>query len=69
VYLTIVKLSQSSSSRRRHPKPPLPEAIILVLASFARLLSTRVWLHFRLIDYCSPISVWILEINFNGHKI
>src|ERR671917_198167 len=28
-----------------HPMPPLPEAIILVLAPFAPLFSHRVWLH------------------------
>src|SRR5918999_2388815 len=32
-----------------HLVPPLPEAIILVLASFAPLFSHRVWLHARLL--------------------
>src|ERR687895_187192 len=36
---------QSSCDRRRSPMPPLPEAIILVLAPFAPLFSHRVWLH------------------------
>src|ERR671936_1653868 len=36
---------QSSCYRRRSPMPPLPEAIILVLAPFAPLFSHRVWLH------------------------
>src|ERR671925_1605793 len=36
---------QSSCYRRRAPMPPLPEAIILVLAPFAPLFSHRVWLH------------------------
>src|ERR671931_2101536 len=36
---------QSSSSRRRHAMPHLPEAIIQVLAPFAPLFSERVWLH------------------------
>src|SRR2546430_338931 len=31
-----------------HPMPPLPEALIPVLASFAPLLSTRVWSHAHL---------------------
>src|ERR671930_548154 len=31
------------------PMPPLPEAIILVLASFAPLFSHRVWLHAQLL--------------------
>src|SRR5215475_8546848 len=35
----------SSCDRRRSPMPPLPEAIILVLAPFAPLFSQRVWLH------------------------
>src|SRR6266850_1767432 len=32
-----------------HPMPPLPEAIILVLASFAPLFSTRIWRHAQLL--------------------
>src|SRR6266511_2912266 len=32
-----------------HPMPPLPEAIILVLAPFAPLFSHRVWLHAQLL--------------------
>src|SRR5918996_4371087 len=36
---------QSSCYRRRSPMPPLPEAIILVLAPWAPLFSHRVWLH------------------------
>src|SRR5215510_13146949 len=36
---------QSSSSRRRHAMPHLPDAIIQVFASFAPLFSDRVWLH------------------------
>jgi hypothetical protein len=36
---------QSSCDRRRSPLPPLPEAIILMLAPFAPLFSHRVWLH------------------------
>src|SRR5918998_4899991 len=36
---------QSSCDRRRSPMPPLPEAIVLVLAPFAPLFSHRVWLH------------------------
>src|SRR5919197_775251 len=36
---------QRSCYRRRPPMPPLPEAIILVLAPFAPLFSHRVWLH------------------------
>src|ERR671922_651274 len=36
---------QSSCYRRRAPMPPLPEAIILVLAPFTPLFSHRVWLH------------------------
>src|ERR671924_871038 len=36
---------QSSCYRRRAPMPPLPEAIILVLAPFAPLFSHRVWLY------------------------
>src|SRR5918992_3942729 len=31
------------------PMPPLPEAIILVLAPFAPLFSDRVWLHAQLL--------------------
>jgi hypothetical protein len=30
---------------RGHPMPPLPETIILIVASFAPLFSHRVWLH------------------------
>jgi hypothetical protein len=40
--LMIDDLSQRSRYRRRYPMPPLPEAIILVLAPLAPLLSTRV---------------------------
>src|SRR5918994_577749 len=36
---------QSSCDRRRSAMPPLPEAIILVLAPFTPLFSHRVWLH------------------------
>src|ERR671924_1847131 len=36
---------QSSSSRRRHAMPHLPDAIIQVFAPFASLFSDRVWLH------------------------
>src|SRR5918995_995993 len=36
---------QSSCYRRRSPMPPLPDAIILVLAPFAPLFSHCVWLH------------------------
>src|SRR6266850_2838989 len=34
---------------RGHPMPPLPEAIILVLAPFAPLFSLRVWPHAQLL--------------------
>src|ERR671924_42560 len=36
---------QSSSSRRRHAMPHLPDAIIQVFAPFASLFSDRVWLY------------------------
>src|SRR5882724_5607052 len=36
---------QRSCYRRRTSMPPLPEAIILVLAPFAPLFSQRVWLY------------------------
>jgi DDE superfamily endonuclease len=47
--LMIDELSQSSRYRRRYPMPPLPEAIILVLAPLAPLFSTRVWCHVQLL--------------------
>src|SRR6266850_1444019 len=37
------------ASDRGHPMPPLPEAIILVLAPFAPLFSPRVWPHAQLL--------------------
>src|SRR5918992_937211 len=40
---------QSPYYRRRVPVPPLPEAIILVLAPFAPLFSDRVWIHAQLL--------------------
>src|SRR2546426_2785586 len=40
---------QSSYCRRRDPMPPLPEAIILMLAPFAPLFSNRVWLQAQLL--------------------
>src|SRR6266540_695923 len=46
---TIDDLGQSSCYRRGHRMPPLPEAIILVLAPFAPLFSHRVWLHAQLL--------------------
>jgi hypothetical protein len=46
MYRTIDDLSQSSCYRGRDiPFRPLPEAVRLVLAPFAPLLSPRVWLH------------------------
>lgn len=47
--LMIDELSQSSRYRRRYPMPPLPEAIILVLAPLTPLFSTRVWCHVQLL--------------------
>jgi hypothetical protein len=38
-WLTIAGLSHSSRYQRRHPMPPLPDAMILMLAPFAPLFS------------------------------